>query len=151
LFVYFLIPDFLYLGSMSLIINIVSIVVVLVVGAKVVYWGKHRLIKIGGIIFAFSVAFRGLSTSILTALGSWSIGAFSYPIVSVPMESIVYSRAKKENMMELFTFREWMLSLGRFIAIFAVAFFITNFPLHDALQYVFIFSGCVTLLMVTMK
>ena len=151
LFIYFIIPDFFQIGSMSLIINSVSAIVALIVGVKVVKWGKIKLIRIGGVMFAVSIVLRAFVSTTVMALGAWSLGALSFPIVSIPTESLNYAMSKRENMMELFTFREWMLGVGRLTTLGVVAFFLLTFPLQLALQFTFVYAVTITLLMATMK
>ena len=151
LFIYFLVPDFLEIGTMSLIINLVSVIVVLFIGSKVVKYGKVRLIRLGGLLFAISILLRTFVATGGQALLAWSFGALTFPIVAIPSESITYSRAKKENMAELFTFREWMLNVGRMSMLIAVFWMVNVFPLEQALTYSFILCGAVSTLISTMK
>ena len=151
LFIYFIVPDFLEIGTLSLIINLVSVIVVLFIGSKVVKYGKIRLIRIGGLLFSISILLRAFVVTSGQVLFAWSFGALTFPIVAIPTESLTYSRSKKENMAELFTFREWMLNVGRFIMLAVIFWMALVFPLEQALTYSFILGGSISTLISTLK
>ena len=152
LFLFFIIPDFFEIGSMSLAINILNILVVVLVGLYAARIGKKRLVRLGGLLFGISIAVRAFVRLPIQAFAAWAFGGISFPMAIIPMEGMTYSRAKRENIMELFSFREWMLSIGRMLMIAILFFALIYAPdLAGAFTYTLLAGGLLSMLMGTMK
>jgi len=118
---FLIIPTILDLGILATIVNLFCISLTLVIGYKSDKIKKIKIIKIGSILFSFSVFARAFVRTSIAAASAWIFGGIVWPLLDIPFESLTYAKSKRLNKLEFFVMREHALNIGRFV-ILAVAF-----------------------------
>ena len=158
IFIYIMIKDYLEIGSIIALTTFLTTIVVLYIGRTCDKINKKKLLNIGTFFYSIVWFLRLSAISFWRILGRSAAFVFSIDTASrvsketlfIPLVSITYDNAKKENPLAYVVFFEQALAIGKFLT--GILIYSLIFLMPDRIFTIaFIVGGLVSLLYLFLK
>lgn len=134
-FVYLSFRDILSIGYIGTISGIGNILFVLLIGKYADKMDKRKLLGAGALVMIAIWIFRLFVSAPFPAYAFTLVSAFFAALILIPINTIVYGVAKREDAPTFILFREFGVTLGRIIL------YIFAFLVLSSINYIFIFTA----------